>query len=328
MESELNDKATDPISIGSSEFTGGAFSNYFRALAVGLVSAISLGIAYPAMRCRYLRWEAAHTFVDGKRLVFCGSAAQLFGNYIKWLLLSIITFGLYFILAGQVKITEWETRNTHFAGLETSDENASEFSGKWYALFAVNFVTSLINSVTLFLAYSWTHCYAERWFWEHKTIDGYKLRFNGTGGQFFVKQIVWALLTVITFGIYSFWMTVKIKKWTVSHTHAKNVEALYSELENVQVEPVDESVTKEPKNTVGLVGFILAIASYSMIMEHAASYHLDSFISVALFEIIIFILNIVGVVRLKRTEQYRGFAITGLVLSSIIIIQLCVHGFV
>ena len=34
-------------------------------------------------------WEVKHTVIDG-RLYFDGTALQLFGNWIKWLLLTII----------------------------------------------------------------------------------------------------------------------------------------------------------------------------------------------------------------------------------------------
>ena len=36
-----------------------------------------------------------HTIIDGNRMVFDGSGGQLFGNYIKWWLLCIVTLGIY-----------------------------------------------------------------------------------------------------------------------------------------------------------------------------------------------------------------------------------------
>ena len=41
------------------------------------------------------RWRANHTTVNGAQMRFTGSAAGLFGHWIKWLLLSIITAGIY-----------------------------------------------------------------------------------------------------------------------------------------------------------------------------------------------------------------------------------------
>lgn len=40
-------------------------------------------------------WKVRHTVIDGQRLYFDGTGAQLFGNWIKWFLLTIITLGIY-----------------------------------------------------------------------------------------------------------------------------------------------------------------------------------------------------------------------------------------
>lgn len=40
-------------------------------------------------------WKINHTVVDGHRMKFNGSAVGLFGNWIKWLLLTVITLGIY-----------------------------------------------------------------------------------------------------------------------------------------------------------------------------------------------------------------------------------------
>lgn len=53
----------------------------------------------------------------------------------------------------------------------------------------------------------------------HTTIDGHQLTFDGTGGQLFGNYIKWLLLCIITLGIYSFWLTIKMKQWVTKHTH-------------------------------------------------------------------------------------------------------------
>ncbi len=58
-------------------------------------------------------WETKHMVVDGHRLSFDGKAIQLFGNWIIWLLLSIITFGIYSFWVG-IAIRKWKTKHTHF----------------------------------------------------------------------------------------------------------------------------------------------------------------------------------------------------------------------
>ena len=48
-----------------------------------------------------------------------------------------------------------------------------------------------------------------------------ELGFDGKAIQYFGKRVLWTLLTIITFGIYAFWLKVNSVKWTVSHTLIK-----------------------------------------------------------------------------------------------------------
>ena len=54
-----------------------------------------VGICFPWACCMVYDWETKHTVINGKRLSFDGSAIQLFGNWIKWFLLTLITLGIY-----------------------------------------------------------------------------------------------------------------------------------------------------------------------------------------------------------------------------------------
>ena len=59
-------------------------------------------------------WKIKHTVINGHRLMFDGKAVQLFGNWIKWLLLCIITIGIYTFWLG-IALDKWKTKHTHFA---------------------------------------------------------------------------------------------------------------------------------------------------------------------------------------------------------------------
>lgn len=199
-----------------SRFTGGAFANFGVNFAVNFVGLITLGLAYPAMKCWQMRWECEHTYYDGKQLSFDGTGGQYFGLFIKTMLLSLITLGIYYILCGSVALEKWRTKHTHFAGEEDIE---SEFDGKWYQLLGVNLLTGFVTMITLSFGIYWAHCYSVRWQYNHQTISGQRLNFDGKAMQYFGSCIKWALLTLITFGIYSFWMAVKTKNWTCKHTH-------------------------------------------------------------------------------------------------------------
>jgi uncharacterized membrane protein YjgN (DUF898 family) len=44
------------------------------------------------------------------------------------------------------------------------------------------------------------------------------LRFDGTALGLFGNWIKWLLLSIITLGIYGFWVRIALKKWKTKHT--------------------------------------------------------------------------------------------------------------
>lgn len=207
---------SDVNTIQESKFTGGAFENFFVNWLVNLVSVITLGLAFPAMKCWQLRWECKHTYIDGKQLSFDGKAMQYFGLVIKTFLLSVITLGIYYILCGSVAMAKWRTKHTHFVGEEDVE---SVFDGTWYQLLGVNVLTSVVTIITLTLGMYWAVCYATRWSYKHQTISGQRLTFDGKAMQYFLACLKWTLLCIVTLGIYGFWMAVKTKNWMCKHSH-------------------------------------------------------------------------------------------------------------
>ncbi|MBE5799886.1 MAG: DUF898 domain-containing protein [Clostridiales bacterium] len=72
---------------------------------------------------------------------------------------------------------------------------------------------------TFGLGYPFAACMLYRWEARHTIINGRHLHFDGTGWQLIGKWIIWMLLTLITLGIYGFWLAIKLKQWRVKHTH-------------------------------------------------------------------------------------------------------------
>ena len=95
----------------------------------------------------------------------------------------------------------------------------SKFTGGLLGLIGISILQGLIIGFTLGIATPWAVCLKESWIAEHTTIDGHQLTFDGTGGQLFGNYIKWFFLCIITFGIYSFWLTIKMKQWVTKHTH-------------------------------------------------------------------------------------------------------------
>lgn len=95
-----------------SKFAGGLLGLIGINILSGLLTLITLGIAYPWAVCIKERWLAKHTIYDGQQMVFDGNGGQLFGNYIKWFLLTIITVGIYSFWLG-IKMRQWVVKHTH-----------------------------------------------------------------------------------------------------------------------------------------------------------------------------------------------------------------------
>lgn len=61
-------------------------------------------------------------------------------------------------------------------------------------------------------------CMIKRSETEHTYIEGKQLEFTGDPFELFSKYIIWWFLTIITFGIYSVVIPVRLKQWEVEHT--------------------------------------------------------------------------------------------------------------
>lgn len=95
-----------------SKFTGGLLGMIGIGILQALIVTFTLGIATPWAVCLKEAWYAKHTIIDGQRLTFDGTGLQLFGNYIKWFLLTLITLGIYGFWLN-IKMKQWVVKHTH-----------------------------------------------------------------------------------------------------------------------------------------------------------------------------------------------------------------------
>ena len=77
----------------------------------------------------------------------------------------------------------------------------------------------LVTVLTLGICLPWSFTMIYNWETKHTVIDGYRLRFDGTAVGLFGNWIKWFPLTIITIGIYGFWVGIKLRKWKVQHTY-------------------------------------------------------------------------------------------------------------
>lgn len=95
----------------------------------------------------------------------------------------------------------------------------SKFNGTVLDMLICNIVAGLITGITLGIGTPWAVAYKRKFICDHTLVDGKQLVFDGTGGDLFGKYIKWFLLCIITLGIYSFWLQVRMEEWVAEHTH-------------------------------------------------------------------------------------------------------------
>lgn len=228
-----------------SYFNGDKLSNAFFAVLLLIFRVASLDILTPIVICSRLQWQAEHTYINGRRMVFVGKVSDLFVKNIFWILLSILTFGI-FIPFKLLKTAQWETENMHFVGVLPAnyDSEKSEFNCKPYVYFGLNVLYFFGIIFSLGIAYFWLYSYKEKIFTEYKYIDGHQLTFNATAKNYFIKRILWLFLSIATLGIYAIMLKGKLLRWRISYTNVKFPQEIpYSEAiaDEQSIRPINKS---------------------------------------------------------------------------------------
>lgn len=112
---------------------------------------------------------------------------------------------------------------------DTDDETSKSYYDAFFLFNIFNkFCCILLTLITLGIGYPFAVCIRESFEIKHTKYDGDELRFDGKGVMLIGKWILWWLLSIITFGIYLFFIPSRIKKWKAKNTHFVNKEAIGS----------------------------------------------------------------------------------------------------
>ena len=85
-----------------SKFSGKVLTIFLFCIWAPVLFTISLGLATPFIVCTVIRWICSNSTIGGKTYTFKGTAGGLFGRWILWYILTLITLGIYGF---------WSTRN-------------------------------------------------------------------------------------------------------------------------------------------------------------------------------------------------------------------------
>lgn len=97
--------------------------------------------------------------------------------------------------------------------------SGSRFSGSPLSWLFVQLGGLLISLLTAFIAVPSAVCMKQRFLAKSTWIDGRKVVFDGQTGDLYKKWIGWLFLSVLTAGIFIFFLPAKIRSWVASHTH-------------------------------------------------------------------------------------------------------------
>ena len=99
----------------------------------------------------------------------------------------------------------------------------SVFTGTTIACIGITLLTGFVSFVSLGFAYLAMFCFFKRWYYSNTIINGYRMRFTGSGGQLFGKYILWTFLSIVTCGIFSLWLPVKYMEWETKHIEIDSI---------------------------------------------------------------------------------------------------------
>ena len=80
---------------------------FFTKLAALLITVLTLGIAKPWGDTMIIRKWTSNLNIDGRLVRYNGTAIELFGIWIKVLLLTVITLGIYYLFWGRYAVDRY-----------------------------------------------------------------------------------------------------------------------------------------------------------------------------------------------------------------------------
>ena len=198
----------------------------FVTFLVGyLLTMVTFGIYAPWFMCKLAKFYADNmvaTTDDGSSYKpdFQGQGGDLFVTFLVGYLLTMVTFGIYTPWF-TCKLNKWFMSNTKITknGQQVGD---MDFVGEGGDLLVTFIVGYLLTIVTFGIYMPWFQVKLLAFNADNTkiNIEGQRLgmRFTGQGGELFVIIFVGYLLSIVTLGIYSFWMMAKLLKWQTSNT--------------------------------------------------------------------------------------------------------------
>lgn len=116
------------------------------------------------------------------------------------------------------------------------NEAESYFDGGVLQQFGWMLLGGLVTTVTLGICFPFAVCWLYEWEAKHTVIDGRRLRFTGTAGGLFGTWLLCIVLTIVTLGIYGFYVPLKIRRWRESNTFFEDELVAHDSVQKLKFE--------------------------------------------------------------------------------------------
>ena len=133
-------------------------------------------------------------------MVYTATGGRYFVKRVIWLVLTVITLGIYALLFRPVREQQFLVEHLHFVGEKQG--NANKFHGGWMDYFLVRMTAFALMFTFIGIPFGISMLYNFRYAnWE---IDGKRFVFHGTWNSILARTAYWLLLTVCTVGLWAF----------------------------------------------------------------------------------------------------------------------------
>jgi len=168
----------------------GKGSEYFTIMIVNmLLTVITLGLYYPWARAKVLRYIYGQTALNNERFHFAGTGKEIFIGFIKVILFYIalmIAYGLISFVS---------------------------------PLLAVLFIYLAIFALIPFAIHG-----SLRYKMSRTSYRGIRFGYRGDRNELLKYFFKWMFFTIITFGIYSYWLQMNLRRYTHQNIRYGDVE--------------------------------------------------------------------------------------------------------
>jgi uncharacterized membrane protein YjgN (DUF898 family) len=169
----------------------GKGSEYFSIMIINwLLTIVTLGIYYPWARANKLRYMYGQTTLNNERFHFSGTGREMFFGFLKLILFYAVIIAVQYLVAD-------------LAGMPI--------------------VALLIIYPIIFIIVPFAIHGSFRYKMSRTSYRGIRFGYQGNRTELTKGFFKWAILTIITLGIYSSWMHMNIRRYTHSKIRFGNV---------------------------------------------------------------------------------------------------------